>query len=181
MRGWATVPGYRTGGPGVNWRRHDGQDARAAGGRAGDARPGADPQRCQKAWGATKRATDALILARTGEEPERTPETGAGLRQLVSLDEAVRGSPPVAPLLQPGRDLSTASASTTASATPSKTLSAGFATRPTTSTTLNASRRRCTIQGPESKPKHPSGTPRLPEGLNVIGGDKVGHVGGLTD
>ena len=43
-----------------------------------------------KAWGATKRATDALILARTGEEPERTPETGAGLRLLESLDEAVR-------------------------------------------------------------------------------------------
>ena len=44
----------------------------------------------EKAWGATKRATDALILARTGEEPERTPETGAGLRMLESLDEAER-------------------------------------------------------------------------------------------
>ena len=44
----------------------------------------------EKAWGATKRATDALVLARTGEEPERTPETGAGLRMLASLDEAVR-------------------------------------------------------------------------------------------
>ena len=43
----------------------------------------------EKAWGATKRATDALILARTGEEPERTPETGAGLRTLSSLDEEV--------------------------------------------------------------------------------------------
>ena len=31
----------------------------------------------EKAWGATKRASDALIPARTGEEPERTPETGA--------------------------------------------------------------------------------------------------------
>ena len=30
------------------------------------------------------------MLARTGEEPERTPETGAGLRMLESLDEAVR-------------------------------------------------------------------------------------------
>ena len=29
----------------------------------------------EKAWRATKRATDALILARTGEEPERTPGT----------------------------------------------------------------------------------------------------------
>ena len=44
----------------------------------------------EKAWGATKRASDALVLARTGAEPERTPETGAGLRMLASLDEAVR-------------------------------------------------------------------------------------------
>ena len=44
----------------------------------------------EKAWGATRRATDALVLARTGEEPERTPETGSGLRMLASLDETVR-------------------------------------------------------------------------------------------
>ena len=44
----------------------------------------------EKAWGATKRATDALILARTSEEPERTPETGHGLGILASLEEAVR-------------------------------------------------------------------------------------------
>ena len=30
----------------------------------------------EKAWGAAKRATDALILAGTGREPERTPEAG---------------------------------------------------------------------------------------------------------
>ena len=41
----------------------------------------------EKALGATKRATDALILARTGEEPERTPETGAGFQILSALDE----------------------------------------------------------------------------------------------
>ena len=46
----------------------------------------------EKAWGVTKRATDALVLARTGEEPERTPETGHGLGILASLDEAVRDS-----------------------------------------------------------------------------------------
>ena len=40
--------------------------------------------------GATKRATDALVQARTGEEPERTPETGAALRMLTSLDGNVR-------------------------------------------------------------------------------------------
>ena len=46
----------------------------------------------EKSWGATKRATDALILARTGELPERTPETGHALRVLASLDEGVRSS-----------------------------------------------------------------------------------------
>ena len=44
----------------------------------------------EKAWGATKRATDALILARTGYEPERTPETSAELRLLARRDPAVR-------------------------------------------------------------------------------------------
>ena len=29
----------------------------------------------EKAWGATKRATDALVLARTGDELEKTPAT----------------------------------------------------------------------------------------------------------
>ena len=46
----------------------------------------------EKAWETTKRATDALVLARTGEEPERTPETGAGLRLLESHDEGVRSA-----------------------------------------------------------------------------------------
>ena len=32
----------------------------------------------EKAWGATKRSTDALVLARTGDEPERTPQTSDG-------------------------------------------------------------------------------------------------------
>ena len=44
----------------------------------------------EKAWCATKRATDALILARTGEEPEKSPETTRGLDTLASLDPAVR-------------------------------------------------------------------------------------------
>ena len=50
----------------------------------------------EKAWGATKRATDALILARTGEEPEQTPETGAGLNQLAFQDPVVRDARMVA-------------------------------------------------------------------------------------
>ena len=44
----------------------------------------------EKAWCATKRATDALILARTGEEPEKSPETTRGLDTLASHDPAVR-------------------------------------------------------------------------------------------
>ena len=31
----------------------------------------------EKAWCAAKRATDALILARTGEEPRRSTDTGS--------------------------------------------------------------------------------------------------------
>ena len=40
----------------------------------------------EKAWDATKRATDALILARTGEEPATTAITSQGLHRLVSRD-----------------------------------------------------------------------------------------------
>ena len=40
----------------------------------------------EKAWGATKRATDALILAKTGEEPEKTPSTSRGLDALAERD-----------------------------------------------------------------------------------------------
>lgn len=39
----------------------------------------------EKAWGATKRATDALILARTGREPRRTSQTSRGVR-ILSLE-----------------------------------------------------------------------------------------------
>ena len=52
---------------------------------AGDIRDAAE-----KAWCAVKRATDALVLARTGVEPERTPDTGSGLRELASADPRVR-------------------------------------------------------------------------------------------
>ena len=55
----------------------------------------------EKAWGATKRATDALILARTGEEPERTPETGAGLNQLAFQDPCCPRCPHGRPILHP--------------------------------------------------------------------------------
>ena len=51
---------------------------------AGDIRDAAE-----KAWCATKRATDALILARTGTEPEFSPDTTRGLVRLASADRAV--------------------------------------------------------------------------------------------
>ena len=44
----------------------------------------------EKAWGATKPATDALVLAHTGEEPERTPESAQGLLLLQAEDALVR-------------------------------------------------------------------------------------------
>ena len=43
-----------------------------------------------KAWGATKRATDALILERLGQEPVRTTQTSAGIRDLRCQSEALR-------------------------------------------------------------------------------------------
>ncbi len=52
---------------------------------AGDIRDAAD-----KAWCATKRATDALILARTGEEPGTTAMTSDGLDALARRDDMVK-------------------------------------------------------------------------------------------
>ncbi len=52
---------------------------------AGDIRDAAE-----KAWCATLRATNALILARTGAEPERTPETSAQLQMLSGADRRAR-------------------------------------------------------------------------------------------
>ena len=43
----------------------------------------------EKAWCATKWATDALILARTGEEPEFSPDTSRGLLMLAGEDSTV--------------------------------------------------------------------------------------------
>ena len=53
---------------------------------AGDIRDAAD-----KAWCATKRASDALVLARTGEEPELSPVTSRELRNLAGQDDRVEG------------------------------------------------------------------------------------------
>ena len=52
---------------------------------AGDIRDAAE-----KAWGATKRATDALVLARAGLEPVRTPQTSRELGNLAERDNAAR-------------------------------------------------------------------------------------------
>ena len=51
---------------------------------AGDIRDAAD-----KAWCAIKRASDALILARTGSEPEKSPLTTRELRRLGNHDSDV--------------------------------------------------------------------------------------------
>ncbi len=51
---------------------------------AGDVRDSAE-----KAWCATKRATDALILARTGNEPETTGMTSSGIRLLGEQSSAI--------------------------------------------------------------------------------------------
>ena len=40
----------------------------------------------EAAWGATKRATDALIVARTGREPSVSSHTSGGLRNLSRSD-----------------------------------------------------------------------------------------------
>lgn len=48
---------------------------------AGDIRDAAE-----KAWWAAKRATDGLVLARTGEEPRRSTDTGSGLRALERVE-----------------------------------------------------------------------------------------------
>ena len=44
----------------------------------------------EKAWRATKRATDALILARTGLDPIISSDTPRGLARLATNDYAVR-------------------------------------------------------------------------------------------
>ena len=51
---------------------------------AGDVRDAAE-----KAWCATLRATNALILTKTGQEPRRTPETSRLLDAIVSEDQRV--------------------------------------------------------------------------------------------
>ena len=48
---------------------------------AGDVRDAAE-----KAWRSTKRATEALVLARTGREPQTPAQTTAGLRTLAYND-----------------------------------------------------------------------------------------------
>ena len=78
---------------------------------AGDVRDAAE-----KAWCATKRATDALILARTGREPETSRETSQELRNLIHMQTG----PPsrCGADTTPGRCTFTATASTRTAANP---------------------------------------------------------------
>ena len=43
-----------------------------------------------KAWGATKRATDAFILERTGSDPQITTQTYSGIRVLGRQSDALK-------------------------------------------------------------------------------------------
>ena len=52
---------------------------------AGDIRDAAE-----KAWCATKRATDGLILARTGVLPPKSPDATRGLDELAEVDPTVK-------------------------------------------------------------------------------------------
>ncbi len=51
---------------------------------AGDVRDAAE-----KAWCATMRATEALVLARTGQEPGTSTEAGRRLQSLVAADSTL--------------------------------------------------------------------------------------------
>ena len=42
----------------------------------------------EKAWYTVKRATDALVLAHTGELPERSMDTGSSLRRIAKSEPA---------------------------------------------------------------------------------------------
>ena len=44
----------------------------------------------EKAWCVTKRATDTLILVRSGQMPEKTPDTSRQLGYLAMRDGAIR-------------------------------------------------------------------------------------------
>ena len=67
----------------------------------------------EKAWGATERATDALILARTGEEPRTSGQTMRDIRSLRRTDptlEEMRCATAIASLSCTGPVSTTASA-----------------------------------------------------------------------
>ena len=89
----------------------------------------------EKAWGATKRATDALALARTGEGnrsgPQRAPLASGCWNPSTQRYE---GHAWCAATTH-GRATCRGTASTPASASPSRRLSGGSGRRPTTSTT----------------------------------------------
>ena len=80
---------------------------------AGDIRDAAD-----KAWCAALQATNALILARTGELPPKSPNTTRGLRQLA---RGRTGDAPATVGTRSAVTFCTATASTAATANPSRT------------------------------------------------------------
>ncbi len=89
----------------------------------------------EAAWGATKRATDALILARTGQEPSGTGQTSTGLRLLS------RQEPPLEALRTDFNDIvprCTSNAFTAETANLHRRLLRPFEARRTTSATQQA-------------------------------------------
>ena len=92
--------------------------------------------RPRKAWGATTRAMDALVLASTGDEPERTAQTSTEPRHLegwTGMCDRLAWWPDITP----GRGVSTVTASTWASASLCPRLSAGSEKPPSISMTLS--------------------------------------------
>ena len=64
------------------WQMHDAALQRMA---AGDIRDAAE-----KAWCSTVRATEALVLARTGQAPETSTQAGRRLQTLALSDQSLR-------------------------------------------------------------------------------------------
>ena len=90
----------------------------------------------EKAWLATLRATNALIMAHTGEEPLKTPpDSSIQLDTLAQKRQAASSQPSGGALLLQAEFAFTATASTSASVNPVRRLSGASARRRSTSRT----------------------------------------------
>ena len=85
----------------------------------------------EKAWATTKRATDVLVLAREGEEPQSTGQARRALLRLTGEDPTFELSRVTT---TPGRCSCTSTASTTATANWNRRWLASYGPQPSTST-----------------------------------------------